>query len=318
MKFKPINLDNVSCYPIKNRHSKVNIEHMAIPWTQGSTFGEWLNRLPNILGAKDIIDVSDRIAKAVKNNKIVILAMGAHVIKVGLGPVIIDLMKRGIVHGIAMNGACIIHDTELAMIGSTSEDVASEIVSGTFGMAEETGHFLNDAAKYGAKENLGLGEAVGKQIADSTFAHKDKSIVGSAYELGIPVTVHVAIGTDIVHGHPGADGGSIGKTSHHDFKVFASLVSSLEKGVFINLGSAVLIPEVFLKALSVVRNLGYNVRDFTTLNMDFIRHYRPMTNVVNRPTSEGGKGFFLLGHHEIMFPLLVAAIIEKLSDKTNS
>lgn len=314
MKFKPINLGNVSCYPIKNRHSKVNIGHMAVPWAEGGTFGEWLDRLPDILGAKDIIEVSGRIVKAVKDNKTVILGMGAHVIKVGLGSVVIDLMRRGIIHGIAMNGACIIHDSELAMIGSTSEDVESEIICGTFGMAEETGRFLNDAAKYGARENFGLGEAVGKLIAESSFAHKDKSIVTSAYELGIPVTVHVAIGTDIVHGHPGVDGEAIGKTSHHDFRVFTSLVASLEKGVFINLGSAVLIPEVFLKALSVARNLGHNVRDFTTLNMDFIRHYRPMTNVVNRPTSEGGKGFFILGHHEIMFPLLAASVIEKLSN----
>jgi hypothetical protein len=243
------------------------------------------------------------------------LAMGAHAIKVGLNPVIIDLLDRGIINGLAMNGACIIHDAELAMAGKTSEDVASEIGAGRFGMAEETGKFLNEAISEGAEKGLGLGESVGAMLIREDFPFNRHSLLARAYELDIPATVHVAMGTDIIHFHPSADGASIGKASHHDFRIFSSLVSELEGGVFINLGSAVIMPEVFLKALSLVRNLGHKVKDFTTVNMDFIQHYRPMTNVVHRPTLDGGKGFSLTGHHEIMFPLLAAAVIEGLDEK---
>jgi len=255
------------------------------------------------------------MVRAAFANKTMILSMGAHAIKVGLNPVIIDLLDRGIIKGLAMNGACIIHDAELAMAGKTSEDVASEIGAGRFGMAEETGRFLNEAISVGAEKGLGLGESVGAMLIREDFPFNRQSFLARAYELDIPVTVHVAMGTDIIHFHPSADGASIGKASHHDFRVFSSLVSELEGGVFINLGSAVIMPEVFLKALSLVRNLGYEVRDFTTVNMDFIQHYRPMTNVVHRPTLDGGKGFSLTGHHEIMFPLLAAAVIEGLDKK---
>jgi hypothetical protein len=214
-----------------------------------------------------------------------------------------------------MNGACIIHDAELAMAGKTSEDVAAEIGAGRFGMAEETGRFLNEAISEGAEKDLGLGESVGGMLIREDFPFNRYSLLARAYELDIPVTVHVAMGTDIIHFHPSADGASIGKTSHNDFRIFSGLVSELEGGVFINLGSAVIMPEVFLKALSLVRNLGHEVKDFTTVNMDFIQHYRPMTNVVHRPTMDGGKGFSLTGHHEIMFPLLAAAVIEGLDEK---
>lgn len=275
----------------------------------------WLESLPRILAGKDLLEIRDRMVHAVSSNRTIILAMGAHAIKVGLNPIIIDLLDRGIIKGLAMNGACIIHDAELAMAGKTSEDVAAEIGAGRFGMAEETGRFLNEAISEGAEKDLGLGESVGAMLIREDFPFNRHSLLARAYELDIPVTVHVAMGTDIIHFHPSADGASIGKTSHNDFRIFSGLVSELEGGVFINLGSAVIMPEVFLKALSLVRNLGHEVKDFTTVNMDFIQHYRPMTNVVHRPTLDGGKGFSLTGHHEIMFPLLAAAVIEGLDEK---
>jgi len=312
---KPISLDAVKSYSLKERASKVSIDDFARTWEPGGSMSRWLASLPRILAGKDLIEIRDRMVRAASSNRSIILAMGAHAIKVGLNPVIIDLLDRGIIKGLAMNGAGIIHDAELAMAGKTSEDVASEIGAGRFGMAEETGRFLNEAISEGAGKDLGLGESVGAMLIREDFPFNRHSLLARAYELDIPVTVHVAMGTDIIHFHPSADGASIGKTSHYDFRIFSGLVSGLEGGVFINLGSAVIMPEVFLKALSLVRNLGHAVKDFTTVNMDFIQHYRPMTNVVHRPTLDGGKGFSLTGHHEIMFPLLAAAVIERLGEK---
>ncbi len=303
----------VHSYPLEKRPSKVNKEDFADPWEGGGTFSRWMEGLPNILAAQDLREIVQRIIRAAKDEKTIILAMGAHAIKVGLNPIILDLMDRGIITGIAMNGAGIIHDAELAMVGRTSEDVAAELGSGRFGMAEETGRFLNGAIAEGARKGWGLGRSVGAMLVGEQFPHNALSILARAYETGIPVTVHVALGTDIIHFHPDANGGATGKTSHLDFRIFAALVATLEEGVFLNLGSAVILPEVFLKALSLVRNLGYDVRQFTTVNMDFVRHYRPMTNVVNRPTMEGGKGYSLVGHHEIMFPLLAAGVVEALA-----
>ncbi len=311
-KLKPISLDGVTSYPLKERKSQVSVDHFGRPWTAGDSMNRWLASLPRILGGSDLLEIRERIIRAVVSERPVILAMGAHAIKVGLNPVIIDLLERRIISGLAMNGACIIHDAEVAMAGKTSEDVAAEIGNGRFGMAEETGRFLNDAIVEGARHGRGLGESVGAMLHREDFPYNRFSLLARAYDLDIPVTVHVAIGTDIIHFHPGVDGASIGETSHLDFRIFSRLVSELEGGVFINLGSAVIMPEVFLKALSLVRNLGYEVKDLTTVNMDFIRHYRPMTNVVHRPTLEGGKGYSLVGHHEIMFPLLAAAVIEGL------
>ena len=312
-KIEPISLAGVHSYPLKSRSSKVKKADFATPWSAGGGFSGWLESLPNILGAKDLKEIVGRIARAASEQKTVVLAMGAHPIKVGLNPVILDLMEKGVLTGIAMNGAGIIHDAELAMVGGTSEDVAAELGSGRFGMAEETGRFLNGAIREGSGKGWGLGRSVGAMLLRENFPHNRMSILARACETGIPVTVHVAIGTDIIHFHPDADGASTGKASHMDFRIFAGLVATLQDGVFLNLGSAVILPEVFLKALSLVRNLGYNVKDFTTVNMDFVRHYRPMTNVVNRPTLEGGKGFSLVGHHEIMFPLLAAGVIEALT-----
>ena len=314
-RLKPISLDGVKSYPLKERESKVDLDDFARAWESGGSMNRWLESLPRILAGKDLLEIRDRMVQAASSNRTIILAMGAHAIKVGLNPIIIDLLDRGIIKGLAMNGACIIHDAELAMAGKTSEDVASEIGAGRFGMAEETGRFLNEAISEGAEKGLGLGESVGAMLIREDFPFNRQSLLARAYELDIPVTVHVAMGTDIIHFHPSADGASIGKASHHDFRIFSRLVSELEGGVFINLGSAVIMPEVFLKALSLVRNLGHEVKDFTTVNMDFIQHYRPMTNVVRRPTLDGGKGFSLTGHHEIMFPLLAAAVIEGLDKK---
>ena len=312
---RPLSFDKVRSYSLSERKSKVKIDDFGKPWEAGGDLRLWIRSLPNILAGNDFRRVESSLLRAVKSEKMVILAMGAHPIKVGLNPVIIDLMERRIIGGLAMNGAGIIHDSELAMVGHTSEDVSEQLGEGRFGMAEETGRFLNEAIIEGGERGWGLGRAVGSRLVDERFPYTHCSLLARAFELGIPVTVHVAIGTDIIHFHPGVDGSAIGKTSHLDFRIFASLVSRLEGGVFINLGSAVLMPEVFLKALSVVRNLGYGLKRFTTVNMDFIQHYRPMTNVVRRPALEGGEGFSLVGHHEIMFPLLAAAVIEGLEER---
>lgn len=314
MKFRPISLKDVKTYPLKKRHSKISVRDFGSSWKAGNTMDLWLESLPNILAGNDLRKLVGRLTIAVKEKKTIILAMGAHPIKVGLSPIILDLMERGIISGIAMNGAGIIHDLEVAMVGATSEDVDNEISDGSFGMAEETGAFLNNAIREGAKKGIGLGYSIGSKILKASFPYNNFSLLAGAVRMNIPSTVHVAIGTDIIHVHPSVDGSAIGKTSHLDFRIFASLVSHLDGGVYINLGSAVILPEVFLKSLTLVRNLGFNAKTFTTVDMDFIKHYRPMMNVVKRPTLEGGEGFSLTGHNEIMFPLLAAALIERLEN----
>jgi deoxyhypusine synthase len=238
--------------------------------------------------------------------------MGAHVIKVGLNPIVIDLMERDIITGVAMNGAGIVHDLELAMIGRTSEDVATALQNGSFGMAHETCAFLSEAIAAIHENATGLGEAVGRRILEKQLPLRDKSILATGARLGIPVTVHVAIGTDIIHVHPGFDPRKTGAATHCDFRLFASMVATLDKGVYMNVGSAVILPEIFLKATTLVRNLGYTLNEFTTVNLDFIKHYRPLTNVVARPTANGGQGINLVGHHEILLPLIAAGVIEQL------
>ena len=309
---EPISLKNVKTYSLKKRANKVSVKDFGSSWEPGGTMDNWFEKLPNILAGSDLRALVKRLIMAIKQQKTIILAIGAHAIKVGLSPVILDLMERGIITGLAMNGAGIIHDLEVAMVGATSEDVASALPQGKFGMARETGEFLNGAITEGAKTGIGLGASVGKHVLQASLPYARYSLLAAAARLHIPLTVHVAIGTDIIHIHPAVDGCAIGETSHRDFRIFATLVSRLEGGVYINLGSAVLLPEVFLKALTLVRNLGFEVKRFTTVDMDFIRHYRPMNNVVKRPTLEGGQGFSLVGHHEIMFPLLAAALIENL------
>lgn len=309
---RPIDLKKINTYSLKERSSKISWEDFGKATLPGARFSDFWQAFPNILAGSDLRTIVKKVAEAVRNSKPVLVGMGAHVIKVGLNPVLIALMEKGVISGLAVNGAGIIHDTEVAMVGRTSEDVAEVLGTGNFGMAEETGAFINQAITWGAREGLGLGETIGKRILDSGFTYAHLSLLGTAAKLDIPVTVHVAVGTDIIHMHPEADGAAIGKASLYDFRLFCSLVAMLEGGVYFNIGSAVILPEVFLKALSAVRNLGHKVRQFTTVNLDFIRHYRPLTNVVARPTKEGGQGYFLVGHHEIMVPLLAAAILEEL------
>lgn len=311
-KYAPIDLAKLKTYPLDSRRSKVSVEDFAAPWTRGSGFNAFLESLPSILAAGDLQAVIDAVVVAARAHKTVVLGMGAHVIKVGLNPILIDLLERRVLTALAMNGAGIIHDLELAMHGQTSEDVAASLQDGSFGMARETGEFLGLAIQAAGKKEMGLGAAVGQAIRDADFPHTDKSLLAACARLDIPATVHVAMGTDIIHMHPDFDPAAAGKASHRDFRLFASVVANLEAGVYLNVGSAVIMPEVFLKATTLVRNLGSRLENFTTVNMDFIRHYRPMTNVVHRPTAGGGRGFNLVGHHEIMLPLLAAGIIEKL------
>lgn len=306
----PSALKRLKTYSLKDRKSKVRLEDFARPWVPGNSFNDFLKTLPNFLGAKDFQSVIEAMLAAKNAGRTLHWAMGAHVIKVGLSPVLIELMKRGLVSALSLNGAGIIHDTELAMVGQTSEDVDQELGKGTFGMSRETAHFLNKAIKQGAEAGMGLGEAVGEGLLKSKFPFLSHSLLAAARQRDIPVTVHVAIGTDIIHLHPSMDPQATGLATYRDFQIFCSLVRDLEDGVFLNIGSAVIIPEVFLKAITLVRNLGFPLNRFTTVNMDFIRHYRPATNVVHRPTLEGGKGYYLIGHHELMVPLLAAALME--------
>lgn len=311
MKFKPLSSKGLKTYSIKDRKSKVSVSEFATLPAKGGSFSAFLSSLPAILAAKDLKSVAGAVLKAHKAGKTVAIGIGAHTIKVGLGPLIIGLMERGVINAIAMNGACVVHDFETAFAGCTSEDVDSEIGSGAFGMAEETGRYINRAIKKNGKKGLGL--AVGEMIAAGRYPHRDKSILAACARLGVPATVHVAMGTDILHIHPSMDGAATGEASFIDFRIFASVVASMQDGAYLNIGSAVILPEVFLKALTLARNLGHKVEDFTTVNMDFIQHYRPLTNVVRRPTQGGtGAGYRLTGHHEIMLPLLYATIIEGL------
>jgi hypothetical protein len=310
---KPISLKGVRTGSLDDRESKVSLALAGKAWEKGQTLGEFLQRLPSILGAADLREVVGRICRAREQNRPVLLGMGAHPIKVGLGPIIVDLMERGIFSGVAMNGAGIIHDAEMALVGRTSEDVDAALAEGAFGMSRETADFLNTAVAKGRKEDIGLGAAVGQALLRADVPHVKQSILVAGVRLGVPVTVHVALGTDIIHIHPSVDPAATGTATHLDFRIFAGLVASLEGGVYLNLGSAVLMPEIFLKALTLVRNLGHQVQEFTTVNMDFHRHYRPRVNVVERPTQVGGKGFELIGHHEIMLPLLAAAVIELMT-----
>ena len=310
--FKPIDLNKITTYPLGDRKSKVSDLDFAQKWIKGSSFETFLEGLPNILAGSHVRAVISSIVAAYKNRKTIMFAMGAHVIKVGLNPVVIDLMERGVITSIAMNGAGIIHDFELAMTGRTSEDVAASLGDGTFGMAHETCTFLGDAIKKADRDASGLGAAVGASIIEQNLPCSGNSILAAGARLGVPVTVHIAIGTDIIHMHPEFDPAKAGTASHRDFRIFTSVAASLEKGVYLNVGSAVILPEIFLKAITIVRNLGYNLKNLTTVNMDFIKHYRPTTNVVNRPTAEGGRGYNLTGHHEILLPIIAAGIIEKL------
>jgi hypothetical protein len=311
---KPQDLSGLKTYSLHDRHSKVNIKHFGTPLKENSSLRSFIASLPDQLLGHDFPELVRRLARAHRDGKSIIVGMGAHVIKVGLNPLLIDLMQRSIITGLAMNGACIVHDAEIAMAGSTSEEVGDVLGDGAFGAAKETAEVLNAAISQGARENKGMGQAVGEYLLSKNFPHNDMSLLATASKLGIPVTVHVAMGTDIIHIHPSASGADIGQTSHHDFRLFCTEVAGLQGGAYLNIGSAVLLPEVFLKALTLVRNLGNKVDDFTTANFDFMKQYRPLTNVVNRPTAGGGKGYHITGHHELMIPLLAASLLDELSE----
>ena len=311
-RFIPIDLSGVKTYNLSDRQSKVSNDEFAKIWHKGSSFQVFLDSLPEILAGGQLKSVISAIVKAHKQKHTVIFGMGAHVIKVGLNPIVIDLMERGVISGVAMNGAGIIHDVELAMIGQTSEDVATALEDGSFGMAREPNRLITEAISSTKENTTGLGEAVGRIILEKKLPHRSRSILAAGAHLGIPVTVHVAFGTDIIHMHPGFDPRKTGTATHRDFRLFASMVASLDQGVYLNVGSAVILPEVFLKATALVRNLGSTLENFTTVNLDFNKHYRPLTNVVTRPTAKGGQGINLVGHHEILLPLIAAGIIEQL------
>ena len=308
---KPISLDEVSTYPLASRQSKVTVADFATPVTEDSSLNDYLASLPDILAVQTLRDLATQIRRARNLRKPIIWGIGGHVIKTGLGPIIIDLMHQGFVSDIAANGSVLVHDAEIATVGSTSEDVDATLGAGGFGGAEETGRLLNEAARDGAHEGIGLGEAVGRALLARKPKHQGASLLCAAYEARVPVTVHVTIGADIGHFHPSADGAALGATSHTDFRLLAELVRRMDGGgVYLNIGSAVTLPEVFLKCLTLVRNLGHKLDDMTTANFDFIQSYRPLTNVVRRPTADGaGRGFAITGHHELTIPLLAAELI---------
>ena len=312
-RFKVIDLTGLKTYSIADRSSKVNISSFSKPYDKKSKATGLWDAIPNVLIGKDLRELIEDIAAAKRNGKPVILMIGAHVIKCGLNPLVIQLMNEGIVQCIAMNGACVIHDTETAFWGNTSEDVSSALDDGRFGMVRETPEIINNALNQGAENEMGYGESIARAIHESDASYANLSILAASHQLKIPVTVHVALGTDITHQHKNSRGSTIGELSYRDFKIFCDQISRLGNGgVLLNFGSAVILPEVFLKALSVVRNLEYDVHHFTTANFDMIRHYRPQVNVVQRPTQTGGRGYHFTGHHEIMMPLLVSGIMDTL------
>jgi len=307
--YEEFDLSGVRTYPLDSRRSKARAEDFARPVGEGVSFSDWFASLPDILAGRDLRRVVSALAAARARQAGIVWGIGAHVIKTGVSPVLIDLMRRGYVSAVAMNGAGIIHDFEIALSGATSEDVDETLGPGRFGMAEETGRLLNDIICEASRDRRGLGQAVGAYLAGRQTPFVDRSLTAVASQLGIPVTVHVAVGTDIIHMHPAASGAAIGDTSLRDFRYFTSAVARLEDGVYLNCGSAVVLPEVFLKAVAIARNQGVALERLTTVNIDFLRMYRPQTNVVARPVAgTQGTGISLVGHHEVLIPLIAAAL----------
>ncbi len=307
----PLDLAGVRTYPLEGRRSKVGLADFARPHVPGAPLSRFLDGLPRILGGQSFRALVDDVLRARTRGRPIVWGLGAHVIKVGLSPVVIDLMERGLVTGLALNGAGIVHDFELAVAGQTSEDVSAGLGSGAFGMARETGEEINRAIVAGDADGLGLGAAIGRFLAQRRPRHLGVSLLAAAWRLGLPATVHVAIGTDIVHMHPACDPAAVGRASHLDFRILAGEVARMGGGgVYLNVGSAVLLPEVFLKAVTLARNLGHDLTDFATANLDFLQSYRPNTNVVQRPTEGVGRGYSLTGQHEILVSLLAAALVE--------
>lgn len=307
---RPLDLNGLKTYDLKSRPSKVFAEDLGRPVDPGATVGDWLDSLPRQLAGNDLRRVRDHACRAYRDGRTLVAALGGHVIKTGCGPYLIDWVKRGLLHGVAMNGAAAIHDIELAMAGKTSEDVAAQLPTGQFGMARETADAFAVAARTGAENELGLGWALGRYLDEQRFPHAESSLVLAAYRAGIPCTVHVALGTDIVHMHPHVCGAALGEASMTDFRRLCALVATMEQGLWLNLGSAVVLPEVFVKAVSVVRNFGHSLDGLVTVNVDKQAQYRSRVNVLERPASQGIE---LIGHHEIVLPLLHAAVACKLA-----
>jgi hypothetical protein len=308
--YEEFDLSGIRTYPLRSRQSKVGLAQFATPYQKGGGVAGLVTSMPALLAAQDFKDVVQAILAARAGGRPIVWGLGAHVLKTGLSPMLVDLMERGFVSAVATNGAGIIHDFEIALSGGTSEDVDATLGPGTFGMADETGSQLNHAINEGVAEGLGFGQSVGRYLAGANAPFAQISVTAAAWRLGIPVTVHVAIGTDIIPMHPQASGASIGEASLRDFRYFVSSVAKLAGGVYLNCGSAVVLPEVFLKAVAIARNAGASLDGLTTVNLDFLRHYRPLTNVVARPTAGTGKGYSLTGHHELLIPLLAAALVE--------
>jgi hypothetical protein len=313
---QPIDLNRIHTIPLQDRQSKVAFERFARPPKPGWSFADFVDSLPHILAGEDFRAVVKAIFSARRKHRPVILGMGAHVIKCGLSPVIIDLMQRGVVTALALNGAGAIHDFEIALIGETSEDVATGLQNGTFGMGRETGELMNQAINRTLDNpDLGMGALLADQLMGIGASYREYSVLAAGRKLGVPVTVHVAIGTDIIHMHPLADGRAIGQATFNDFRIFAAVVAELSGGVYLNIGSAVVLPEVFLKAFAIAQNLGAGLHDFVTVNIDMMKHYRPDENVVRRPPMVGGQGYTLIGCHELMIPLLAQAVVDALEGK---
>jgi hypothetical protein len=308
---RPLELDNVKTYPLATRPSKVSLDDFASPVQENSSLKDFLLSLPNILAVQSLRQLAARMHRARELQKPIIWGIGGHVIKTGLAPLMIDLMKRGFLTAVAANGSVLVHDAEIAMVGSTSEDVDATLGEGAFGGADETGKLLNRAAQEGANENIGLGEASGRALLAMNPKHADYSLLCATYAARVPFTAHLTIGGDIGHFHPQADGAALGAATHTDFRLLSEIVRRMDGGgVYLNIGSAVTLPEVFLKAVTLVRNLGHPLSDITTANFDFIQSYRPLTNVVRRPTANGvGQGYSITGHHELTLPLLAAELV---------
>jgi hypothetical protein len=313
---RPVDLSQVHTISLQARENKVAVGRFAQPPEPGRSFLHFLTSLPNILAGEDFRKVLEAVITARRNGRPVIVGMGAHVIKCGLGPVIIDLMQRGVVTAVALNGSGAIHDFEVALIGGTSEDVAAGLREGTFGMVQETGESMHQAInRVREQPNLGMGVLLAEQLMAVRAPYQEYSVLVAGRRLDVPVTVHVAIGTDIIHMHPSANGAALGQATFNDFRLFAAAVAELSGGVYLNIGSAVIMPEVFLKAFTIAQNLGANLREFVTVNMDMMMHYRPSENVVRRPPMVGGRGYTLIGRHELMLPLLAQAVVDALEQR---
>lgn len=316
---RKLDYSKIKTYSLSTRDNKINVrEHFARVPRAGASFAAFCATLPRLLGAEQLQGVVDAVVSARRAGRPVVLAMGGHVIKCGLQPVLKALIEAKVITAVAMNGSAAIHDFEVSLIGATSEDVGAVLHSGDFGFSEETGGGMNRALKAALPAGVGFGEAIGRHILANNHPFKEYSLLAACVEYDVPVTVHVAIGTDIIHQHPEFDGAVTGEMSARDFRLLTSVVTDLSGGVWLNVGSAVLLPEVFLKALSIAQNLGYHVENFSTANFDMIQHYRPLQNVVKRPTSGGGRGYTITGHHEINIPLLAAAILDRMACAENA